>query len=77
MIESGLLILALGGLAYLAYVRQNVQLQLRRERRQQGQTPQQQQEDDQPQRQAAAHQPNPWAPLGNEPNAAANFLAGL
>ncbi|KAJ9474507.1 ERAD-associated E3 ubiquitin-protein ligase component HRD3 [Pseudozyma hubeiensis] len=70
MIESGLLILALGGLAYLAYVRQNVQLQLRRERRDQGE-PQQQQQAPQP------HQPNPWAPLGGEPNAAANLLAGL
>uniref|UniRef100_V5F1U6 Ubiquitin-protein ligase Sel1/Ubx2 n=2 Tax=Kalmanozyma brasiliensis (strain GHG001) TaxID=1365824 RepID=V5F1U6_KALBG len=82
MIESGLLILALGGLAYLAYVRQNVQLQLRRERREQGDDAQQQQphptqQQEQGEQQPAPRQPNPWAPLGDEPNAAANFLAGL
>ncbi|SNX83941.1 related to Sel-1 homolog precursor [Melanopsichium pennsylvanicum] len=71
MIESGFLILALGALAYLAYMRQNVQLQLRREQRNQDR----QQGDEQ--QQPVGHQPNPWAPLGNEPNAAANLIAGL
>ncbi|SPO29630.1 related to Sel-1 homolog precursor [Ustilago trichophora] len=76
MIESGLLILAVGGLAYLAYVRQNVQLQLRRERRQEdGQQGGQQQQ--QQQQQGPAPQQNPWAPLGDEPNAAANIIAGI
>ncbi|CBQ69172.1 related to Sel-1 homolog precursor [Sporisorium reilianum SRZ2] len=76
MIESGLLILALGGLAYLAFVRQNVQLQLRRERREQGGDEQHQQQQGEGQ-QPAPRQPNPWAPLGDEPNAAANLIAGL
>ncbi len=81
MIESGLLILALGALAYLAYMRQNVQLQLQRERRQQtdDQPPQPPDDADHGGAQAEprAHQPNPWAPLGDEPNAAANLIAGL
>ena len=72
MIESGLLILALGGLAYLAYVRQNVQLQLNRERREEGHQ-QQPEQGGGPQ----ARRPNPWAPIGDEPNAAANMIAGL
>ncbi|TKY88677.1 hypothetical protein EX895_002308 [Sporisorium graminicola] len=75
MIETGLLILALGGLAYLAFVRQNVQLQLRRERR--DQAAQQQPQEQGQERQAPPRQPNPWAPLGDEPNAAANLIAGL
>lgn len=74
MIESGLLILALGVLAYLAFVRQNIQLQLRRQRREQGG---QQQPQGEQQQAAAQRQPNPWAPLGDEPNAAANLIAGL
>lgn len=80
MIESGLLILALGGLAYLAYVRQNVQLQLRRERRQQQdehQTEGQEQEAQQQQQQQEGPQQNPWAPLGDEPNAVANIIAAI
>ncbi|KAJ1025143.1 hypothetical protein NDA16_002649 [Ustilago loliicola] len=76
MIESGLLILALGGLAYLAYVRQNVQQQLRRERRQQ-QDEHQTQGNGQQQGQQQGAQQNPWAPLGDEPNAAANIIAGI
>ena len=78
MIETGLLILALGGLAYLAYVRQDVQLQLRRERRQQGQPHEgEQQQQQQDGADNAAPQRNPWAPMGDEPNAAANIIAGL
>lgn len=78
MIENGLLILALGGLAYLAYVRQNVQLQLRRERRQQQDEHQTEANgQDQGEQQGPPQQQNPWAPLGDEPNAAANIIAGI
>lgn len=78
MIESGLLILALGVLAYLAYVRQNVQLQLQRERREQGEPqPDGQQQEPVARGEAARRPQNPWAPLGDEPNAAANLIAGL
>ncbi|PWZ00052.1 hypothetical protein BCV70DRAFT_200223 [Testicularia cyperi] len=79
MIESGLLILALGALAYLAYTRQQVQMRLDRERRQQ-----QQQPDQHEQNQAHPHhnqggagqtgRPNTWDPIEDQ---AANQMAGV
>ncbi|SPO40978.1 related to Sel-1 homolog precursor [Pseudozyma flocculosa] len=80
LIEGGLVVLALGVLAYLAYVRQGVQLRIERERRQQAQAALWQdgggggeQRRDEEGEGRRGMQPFPWAPEGG----GAGHAAGL